>query len=157
MPVEEESRGVYKLAEREIEREIREEFPGARVKAKVTGDNGATIFVNSSSIPAIIGKKGKNIERLERSLGISLNVEELDSKVREEKIMVEIEMRKKTIRLIIGEEFAHRKMEIYANEKHLFNAVVSGNGTITIRKSTNNGKKLIHAIQEGRGIYAVPL
>ena len=157
VPVEEESRGVYKLAEREIEREIREEFPGARVKAKVTGDNGATIFVNSSSIPAIIGKKGKNIEQLERSLGISLNVEELDSKVREEKIMVEIEMRKKTIRLIIGEEYAHRKMEIYANEKHLFNAVVSGNGTITIRKSTNNGKKLIHAIQEGRGIYALPL
>ncbi len=160
VPVNEESKGIYKLAEREIEREIREEYPGARVNAKVTGDNSATIFVNSSSIPAIIGKKGKNIEKMEKIMGIGLNVEELSSGVKEregERILAEIEMRKKTIRLIVGEEWGHRKMEIYAGGRHLFNAVVSANGTITIRKSTNNGKKLMHAIQEGRAIYAVPV
>ena len=161
VPVEEESPGIYRLAEREIERVISGEYQGVRVRAKVTGTNSATIYVNPSAIPALIGKKGKNIERLERMLGIGLNVEELgrgEKVARErERRTVEVVMRKKTLRLIVGDDLAHRKVEVYAGSRHLFNSTVSGEGYINLRKNTNNGKKIIHALQSGEEIYVVPL
>jgi len=160
VPVEEETKGVYYLAEREIEREIREMHPGVRVRARVTGPNSATIYVNPSAIPALIGKKGRNIERLEKMLGISINVEELGGKMEHRegrKIMAEVEMRKKTLRLIVGDELSHMKVAVYANRRHLFDATVSSEGYINIRKSTTNGKKIMEALRNGEAIYVVPL
>ena len=70
VPVEEESKGIYHLAEREIERIIKKRYPGTNVKAKVTGSNSANIYVSASAIPKIIGKNGKNVARLEEELGL---------------------------------------------------------------------------------------
>ncbi|NPA74658.1 MAG: Flp pilus assembly complex ATPase component [Euryarchaeota archaeon] len=157
VPVQEESAGIYRLAEKKIEEELKRLYPGARVRAKVTGTRSATIYVRESSIPAIIGKGGKNIERLERMLGISLSVEPLGGATQRGKIKVEVEIRKKTIQLVVGEEYARRKVAVLAGDSELFQAVVSREGKINMRKSTSNGKKLMHAINEGITLYAVPV
>ncbi len=158
VPVSEESPGVYRLAEREIEREIKKMYPGIRVRAKVTGTGSATIYVNSSSIPALIGKGGRNIERLERYLGISLSVEEMGHAGPEgDKIKVEVVLKKKTIQMFVGEKYAHRKVAIVADSETLFYALVSAEGKIKMRKSTANGKALMHYLKEGVPIYAVPV
>ena len=160
VPVNEESRAIYRLAEYEIERRVKKKHPGINVKAIVTGDKSATLYVSESGISSVIGKGGKNVERLERELGISLNVEPMEAnelKREKETREVEIEIRKKTVRLIVGPELSHRRVEVYADNIHLFNAVVSGEGYINIRKSTTNGKKLLKSIREGKIIHISPL
>jgi len=161
VPVSESTNSVYKLAEREIEHVMKKEFPGITVRAKVNGSSSATVYVNASAVPKIIGKKGKSIEGLERMLGLSLNVEPLEGNAsnmhKEDRREIEIELRKKTIRLDIGEDLAHKKVEIYAGEQHLFNSTVSAEGYINLRKSTSNGKKLMYALRNGSKLYAVPL
>ena len=156
VPVEEESNGIYHLAEREIERIIKKRYPGTNVKAKVTGSNSASIYVSASAIPKIIGKNGKNIARLEEELGLSLNVEPMESfgaGNQKNRKLVNVEMHKKTVRLVVGEEFAHKKVDIYADNRQLFVSTVSANGYINIRKSTTNGKKIMEAIERGEPIY----
>ncbi len=156
VPVEEESKGIYHLAEREIERIIKKRYPGTNVKAKVTGSNSANIYVSASAIPKIIGKNGKNVARLEEELGLSLNVEPMESlgaANQENRKLVNVEIHKKTVRLVVGEEFAHKKVNIYSENRQLFVSTVSANGHINIRKSTTNGKKIMEAIERGERIY----
>ena len=159
VPVQEETVGIYRLAARQIENEINKKFPGIRVSAKITGNASATIFVNRASIPSLIGKNGKNIEQLERKLGVSLNVEELGKAILSERksIPVKVEIRKKNIRLFAEDLPGHREVNVFAGKEPLFEGVVSADGRINIRKSTVNGKKLMRAVKDGKTIYLVLL
>lgn len=158
VPVKTEEKGIYRLAARAIEDDLRKMFPGVRMKVRVTGDNRAVIYAPSSSIPSLIGKRGKKIAELEKIFGLSLEVEPLTHEnIREEKVPVEVEMKKKTVRLHVGEALAHRKVSVYANGEHLFDAVVSRDGYINLRKSTSNGKKIMKSLKDGVPIYVLAL
>ena len=116
------------------------------------------IHAPSSAIPSLIGKRGKKIAELEEIFGFSLEVEPLArEKIREEKVPVEVEMKKKTVRLHVGEALAHRKVSVYANGEHLFDAVVSREGYINLRKGTSNGKKIMRSLKDGVPIYVLAL
>ncbi len=158
VPVSEEEKGIYKWAARGIEDELRKLFPGLKIKAKVVSDNRAIIYVPPSAISSVIGKKGKRIADVESMLGISLDVEPLGrERVREERVEVEVEMKKKSIRLHVGEYLAHRKVSVFAGMRRLFDVTVSSQGYINLRKTTVNGKKIMEALKEGERIYVVPL
>ncbi|AGB04302.1 ATPase (PilT family) [Aciduliprofundum sp. MAR08-339] len=158
VPVKEEEKGIYKLAARGIEEEMRKLFPGLRVKARVVSDNRAKIYVPSPAISSVIGKRGKRIADIEELLGISLDVEPLGSeRASVERIEVEVEMKKKTIRLHVGEHLAHSKVSVFADTHRLFDVTVSREGYINLRKSTANGKKVMEALRKGEIIYVVPL
>lgn len=64
--------GVHELAARQIE----EYLVDYRVKARVVSDNKAEIYVPAKFIANVIGKGGKNIDKLEKELGIKLDVKE---------------------------------------------------------------------------------
>ncbi len=159
LPVTQEEKGIYRLASRALEEELARLFPGTRIRAKVTGDNRATIYVSEETIPAIIGKKGRKISELEDRFGLSLSVEPLKkAKVaRSQRVVVEVEMKKKSIRLHLPAEYAHRKVRIYAGPMHLFDAVVSREATVNLRKTTANGKRVMHALKDGETLYAEPV
>ncbi len=157
VPVGEEEKGIYRLASMGLEEEMRKLFPGLRVKARVVGDNRAIIYVPPAAIASIIGKRGKRIADLEEMLGISLDVEPLGKEVKKERIAVEVEIKKKSIRLHVGSHLAHSKVSVFAGGTRLFDVTVSGQGYINLRKSTANGKKIIKALKDGDEIYVVPL
>ncbi len=158
LPVKSEERPIYRLAARGMEEELRKMFPGMRMKVKITGDSRAVIYASASAIPSLIGKKGRKITELEEMFGLSIEVEPLGKeRRREERIPVEIEMKKKTIRLHVGPDFAHQKVAVYASSDYLFDATVSREGYVNLRKTTANGKKIMKALKQGDTIYIVPL
>ncbi|EDY36115.1 PIN domain protein [Aciduliprofundum boonei T469] len=158
VPVNEEEKSVYKWAAKGLEDELRKLFPGLRVKVKVVSENRAILYVPPSAISSVIGKKGKRIADVESLVGMSLDVEPLGrERVREERIEVEVEMKKKTIRLHVGEHLAHHKVSVFADTQRLFDVTVSSQGFINLRKSTANGKKVINALKNGERIYVIPL
>ena len=158
VPVSEEEKSIYRWASKGLEEEIRKMFPGLKLKVKVVSDNRAVLYVPSSSISSVIGKKGKRIADVESIVGMSLDVEPLGrERVREERIEAEIEMKKKSIRLHVGEHLAHQKVSVFADTRRLFDVTVSSQGVINLRKSTANGKKIMEALKEGEKIYVIPL
>ncbi len=157
VPVEEEKKAIYHLAEKKIEEELRKMFPGIDVNAKVINENRVILRVKPSYLPMIIGKKGKRVAELENVFGVSIDVEPLERRKIEEKIEVDVEIKRKTIRLFVGKILAHRKVSVYADSERLFDATVSAQGYINLRKTTANGKKVMHALKEGKRIHVEPL
>jgi ATPase len=66
------------LAEKELSRLIRKYVQGP-YEVRVRG-NRATIFVEESEVPQLIGKGGRTVQMLERKLGISLDIKPMDER-----------------------------------------------------------------------------
>ena len=140
-----------------LEEELRKMFPGMDVKVSILNENRALLKIKPSYMPIVIGKKGKRVAELENIFGLNIDVEPMERKVMEEEIDVEVEIKRKTIRLYVGDILAHRKVSVFAGEERLFDATVSGQGYINLRKTTANGKKVMNALKEGRRIHVEPL
>ncbi len=70
-----EKAGANKLAEDRIKSEFLKYADNVRVD--VVSDNKAIVYVPEHNIAAIIGKKGKRIEKIEKHLGISIDIQEI--------------------------------------------------------------------------------
>ena len=64
--------GMHELAAKQIENYLSD----FRAKARVISDNKAEVYVPTKFVASIIGKGGKNIDQLEKELGIKIDVKE---------------------------------------------------------------------------------
>ena len=71
--------GVDRLAEGEIEREIRSIARG-RVDVEVSGRNRAVVYVDDDDISQVIGKGGGRIDQIEEQLGVDIDVRTHDER-----------------------------------------------------------------------------
>ncbi|MEM3737590.1 MAG: PINc/VapC family ATPase [Candidatus Bathyarchaeia archaeon] len=138
-----EVRGIKRLAAERILQEVKRFDPKAEVE--VTSDNMATVRVENTHIPRLIGKDGSVISKLEEKLGIRIDVEprplttvhEIEFEVRETSDAVE---------LIFGKEAAEKKIAVYVDDVFLFSAMVSKRSRVKVTKRSEIGKELIKAL-----------
>ncbi len=145
---------IEKLAKERILLEIKKIVPRANPEI-VLKNNYAEIYVEEDYIPAIIGKEGKRIEKLEKKLGINLYVYPKEKKVAEESlkegiINVDVSMDNKFVILKFDKQFIGKKIEVYVDDEKLFIATVSRKGEIKIGKNTNIANRILKA----KRIYA---
>ncbi len=152
---------LEKLAKERIIQEIRKHAPRARIDVKVS-DSKAVVWINEKYIPQIIGKHGRNIEKIEKNLGISIDVrafEELEEKEKRilpiEKIPVDIEETADYIILRLGKKYAQKLVRIYADGDYLFTATTSRKGDIKVSRESTLADKINGALIKGSKIYAV--
>ena len=152
---------LEKLAKERIIQEIRKHAPRARIDVKVS-DSKAVVWINEKYIPQIIGKHGRNIEKIEKNLGISIDVrafEELEEKEKRippiEKIPVDIEETADYIILRLGKKYALKLVRIYADGDYLFTATTSRKGDIKVSRESTLADKINGALIKGSKIYAV--
>ena len=84
IPVQEtkqQSKGIHRLAAAAIEDEFRRYSRDAQVE--VVSDNKCVVYVPERDIARIIGKQGKTIETIEKSLGMSIDIKELEGRGKE--------------------------------------------------------------------------
>lgn len=70
---------VDKIAEKEVIRAVKKVVPKAKVIAELISNERIKIYVTEKYISKIIGKNGKRINELERKVGISIDIESLES------------------------------------------------------------------------------
>lgn len=70
---------VQLIAEKEILRRLKKLVPKTAMEVSLVNDKRVTVYVNKKHIPKIIGKGGKRIAELEKKIGLSINVDELDN------------------------------------------------------------------------------
>lgn len=146
IPVEgEHKRAVQKLAEKEIEAYF-QKFT-SHAKAELVSDTRAIVKVDEHDIARIIGQGGKNIEKIEEKLGISIEIQELAQE--KSPLEYQIEENKKHI-LICAEP--GKNVDIYINAKHVISAFTSKNGIIKIHKKSKIGRDLLQALDQKRSI-----
>ncbi|MEO2241690.1 MAG: KH domain-containing protein, partial [Euryarchaeota archaeon] len=165
-----------RLAAEVIEREVRR-FVGGRVPVEVeVKGSQATVYVPENVVPMVIGKRGRNVEQIERRTGLKIVVkplEEREGKGREEAPkppspqradgrVVEVESGEEFpmevvddgeyIRLRVGERFAGRPVKVFVEDEYVFTATVGSSGEVRVNKETSVGERLEQALHQGREI-----
>jgi len=134
---------------RNIARELKKITRGD-FDVEMINERKAVIYMDSRDIPRIIGRKGKNIEMLEKKLGISIDVREKET----ENISVTVKMTKDyyTLETPLREEM----LDFYLGSSYFLTAHVNKKGRVKIKKHSELGKSLKRALDSETSVYAVP-
>jgi ATPase len=180
-PSREGKKPAWKLAEEEI-RNVIGRYASGTVEVEVTSDDSALVKVRGDDMRKVIGKGGSVIDRIENTLGIHIDVREIEaeaprtSKGRrsvsesratqqkprpsglEEGTAVSsvhplIEINKK--HLILGvPELAEKDVEVFIEGEYLFSATVSRHGEIKLRVISELASDILEAQDKGDLIEA---
>lgn len=155
VPVREASKSPsQRLAAKPIEDELRKYADAVQVD--VVADNKCIVYVPEKSISRIIGKQGSNIEKIEKRLGIGIDVRALDEREgKQQAAEFETRIGKKAIQFMLDSKFRNQDVDIYVNEDYLLSAKVGSAGVINIKKNNKIGRILMDAVNVGEKIKIV--
>jgi ATPase len=137
----------WKLASREIEKEISHHVRGPFEVEMVT-DSSAVVRVAPQEAAKVIGKSGKRIEQIERSLGMHLDVRSRDEAT---KIVPRVEETAKHL-IIWLEGSSGELVEVIVGNESIFTATVGRRGDIRIAKSSEMAKHILKKLKAGEEI-----
>lgn len=142
--------GVWNLATGSIQREIQKYTRGA-VDVEIVSDSSATVYMAEEDIPGVIGKGGKNIDLIEKKLGIHLDIRERrggketgrkTGKSEISSLIPSVERSKKYVVLTVA-GLAGETVDIYSGEDYLFTATVGRKGDVKIGKDTDAAYRIM--------------
>ena len=139
-----------KLAEKTIKDAFR--HYSEEVKVDVVSENKCVVYVPENNIAKIIGRQGKNIDEIEKKLGMSIDIKEFDKKTSGQTIEFNTEIKKKNIVFYLDMQFKDKNIGIYVNEDYLLTAKSGKTGLIKIKKNNKIARILADAINAGEKI-----
>ena len=142
-----------KLAEKTIKDAFR--HYSEDVKVDVISGNKCVVYVPEGNIAKIIGRQGKNIDEIEKRLGMSIDIKELDKKIQGQAIEFNTEIKKKNIIFYLDMQFKDKNIGIYVNDDYLLTAKSGKSGLIKIKKNNKIARILVDAINAGEKIKLV--
>lgn len=141
----------WNLASREIEKEVSHHVRGP-FKVEMLTDSSAIIHVPQDEAARVIGKAGKNIDQIEKALGMHIDVRtEQYASHKAEVIAPRIEETAKHL-IIWAEGHEGKPVEVCVGEEPGFTATVGRRGDIRISKSTAMAKKVLKRLKAGERI-----
>ena len=157
VPVQEDvaKSGIHRLAEDSIVREFMNYTSKAVVQC--VSDNKCIVKVPERDIARIIGKEGKTIEQIEKRIGMSIDVQELDEqsvqvKKKSSEASFSTTNKKNSLLFDLGIKMQHKDIDIYIGDDFLLTAKAGATGSIKIKKNNPIGKQLLNAIHVGKSI-----
>ncbi|MBU4493245.1 MAG: PINc/VapC family ATPase [Nanoarchaeota archaeon] len=139
-----------KLAEKTIKQAFR--HYSEDVEVDVVSENKCIVYVPETNIAKIIGRQGKNIDEIEKRLGMSIDIKELDKKTQGQNINFNTEIKKKNIVFYLDMGFKDKNIDIYVNDDYLLTAKSGKTGLIKIKKNNKIARILVDAINTGEKI-----
>lgn len=109
------------------------------------------ILCTESDIPALIGRGGRNIEKIEKRVGMRLDVRPDKTLALGKQSDVEIETTKRHLTLRLP-EFASEVVEIFIDEEPAFSGLVSRRGEIRMPKNSQQAIMLYQALKKNKQI-----
>lgn len=124
------------------------------VRVDMISNNKCVVYVPSENKASIIGKNGTNIDQIERKLGLSIDVREINDKSysRSKTINYQFKFDKKNITFMLSHDASNKDTDIYINDEYLLSVKSSKKAMIKINKSSNQGREIMHAINSGEKV-----
>jgi ATPase len=137
----------WKLASREIEKEISHHVRGP-FQVEMLTDSSAVIRVPQDEAAKVIGKAGKNIDQIEKTLGMHIDV-----RAKDEPALSAPRVEETAKHLIIWlEGLAGESVEVYVGEESIFTATVGRRGDIRVAKSSEMAKRVLKRLKKGEKV-----
>ncbi len=147
IPIEKEEAPVEKLAEKAIEDEIKQIFPGIPVITEITSKDKVIVRVPKKVIPKIIGKNGKSVEKLEKSLGVKIDVREID-----ENMNFLIRENRKGVKILVDPSLAGKTISVVIDGTPITEVKVNRKGEGLIERKKKIAKTIIDALQKNKKV-----
>ena len=127
------------------------------VKVDMVSESKCRVYVPAKDIARIIGKSGSNIDRLEKNLGIKIDVEPLEesasiSNVQKQEINFSSQVTKKYVQFLPVEDYIKEEVDIYLNGQYIMSAKVGKKNILKINKNNKVGRILVNAVNKGENI-----
>lgn len=139
-----------KLAEKQIEKEMRKYCD--EVEVEMIGTHKVKVYVPQQDRARIIGTKGANIMKIEKELGISIDVETLETS-REEKKRLSYHVTERGNNIIFKIDTPGKTVDVFIEETFLFTSTTSKKGEIKMNKKSELGRKLSYALEDHEKVY----
>ena len=136
--------GIEKLAEDKIRETFKRNDHQSEVE--ILSDNRVRVSVDKQAIPAIIGRGGSNINDIEKSLNIHIDVVERDSSSHTGSgdLPFSFSESKTSLVLTVSKEFTSMHADISVNDKYVTTARIGKKGQIKIPRRSDAAKNLMH-------------
>jgi ATPase len=135
----------WRLASLEIEKEISHHVRGP-FQVEVVSDSSAVIRVPQKEAAKVIGKEGRRIEQIEKTLGMHIDV-----RAREMATASKVEETARHL-IIWVEGYAGQSVEVFVGGDLTFTATVGRRGDIRIAKSSEVAKGIQKRIKQGETV-----
>ncbi|MCX9080904.1 MAG: PINc/VapC family ATPase [Candidatus Methanoperedens sp.] len=145
--VEKERPATWRLAALEIEKELMK-YSGNKITVEIVSDSSATVYMDEEDIAGVIGKGGKNIDLIEKRLGIHLDIREKKKEKAKRKgngiksFVPAVERSKKYVMLTV-KELSGATVDVYSGDEYLFTATVGRKGDVKIGKETETAFRVL--------------
>ena len=136
--------GIEKLAEDKIKDTFKRYDPSAQVE--ILSDNRVKVLVNEQYIPSIIGRGGSNINEIEKSLQVHIDVVAKNSEtlsLTSNDLPFTFSESKTALLLTVSREYTSMHADIYANDKFLTSVRIGKKGQIKIPKRSDVARNLM--------------
>lgn len=143
------SKPSWKLASREIEKEIAHHVRGP-VDVQMLTDSSAVIHVPQQDAAKVIGKSGRNIEQIEKALGVHIDVRARGNAC-EGELVPKVEETARHI-IIWVSECIGESVDVYVGSDLIFTATVGRRGDIKVAKSSEMAKQILKKLKRGEKI-----
>ena len=153
----------WKLAEKEIQREIGRYTDGA-VDVDMISDTKAVVYIDDKDVPAAIGKGGKNISAIVNKIGIGIDIKPRSEFDRQIQVTpqkaegefsvgsgIKIQTDKKQL-VIVAPEQSGKIVDVFAGKEYLFTATVNEAGEISLAKNSSIAQEMIRRYQNNENI-----
>jgi ATPase len=156
------ARPAWKFAAREIEREIGK-YAKQPVTVEILSDTRANVYVSDRDISHVIGKGGKNIEKVEDILGIDIDVlQATDDSPKMPKdlepesppkapVDAEIDLSGRHV-IVTSDARPGDIVDVFIDNEYLFTATIGRGGEIKVTKGTNIANRILDALDRGARI-----
>ncbi len=128
------------------------------VRVEVISDHKCIVYVPEEDISRIIGKQGKTISEIEKSIGMSIDIRELESTPQApgakgtETVKFNTNVTNKSIEFDLGHNMQSKDVHVYVDGEYLLTAKVSSVGNLKMKKKNKIGSILANALKRGEQI-----
>ena len=136
--------GIEKLAEDKIRDTFKRYDSNAQVE--ILSDNRVRVLVDKTSIPAIIGRGGSNINEIEKQLSVHIDVEEKgssSSSIGTGELPFTFSESKTALILTVSREYTAMHADIYVHDKYVTSVRIGKKGQIKIPKRSDVSRNLM--------------
>jgi len=136
--------GIEKLAEDKIKETFRRYDPRAEVE--ILSDNRVKVMVDAQFIPSIIGRGGSNINDIEKSLKVHIDVVQKSTdevSLASSDLPFSFSESKTALLLTVNRDFSSMHADIYANEQFIASVRIGKKGQIKIPKRSDVARTLM--------------
>ncbi len=142
--------GLEKLAEKQIEREMQRYSDN--IKAEILNPGRVAVYVDAHEIPNLIGAGGKNIMKVEKELGMGIEVREISkTQIKKEGKVLEYSIKDSNKTLVFFVK-GSGSVDVFVDDNLLFTGIIGKKGIMKLHKKSKLGKSLADALDAGKKV-----